>query len=281
MPENDLIIKIAVSVGIIVLAAVISRLTSKLAHKKIESASAFYVFRKTLSAVTYIVAMLMLLGYWSDSIKSIGTYLGLLSAGLAVALRDIIINMAGFIFIIIRRPFITGERIQIGEEKGDVIDIRLFQFTLMEIGAWVDSDQSTGRIVHVPNHFVFTKELKNYNRGFQYIWNEIPVLVTFESDWEKAKERLLEIANEHCLHLSDDAMKQVREAGRHYMIYYRKLTPIVYTSARSSGVLLTVRYLCEHQKRRGTEEAIWEDILRYIAGEKDINLAYDTKRIVN
>ena len=76
-----------------------------------------------------------------------------------------------------------------------LIDLRIFQFTLMEIGNWVDADQSTGRIVHVPNGSVFVTPLANYAKGFQYIWNEIPVLVTFESDWRRAKEILEGIAN--------------------------------------------------------------------------------------
>ena len=67
---------------------------------------------------------------------------------------------------------------------------RIFMFTLMEIGNWVDADQSTGRVIHIPNGKVFKEVLANYSKGFQYIWNEIPVLVTFESNWKKAKEIL-------------------------------------------------------------------------------------------
>jgi small-conductance mechanosensitive channel len=75
------------------------------------------------------------------------TFLGLVAAGIAVALKDPLTNLAGWLFILWRRPFTAGDRVQIGEHKGDVIDLRLFRFTLLEIGNWVHADQSTGRLL--------------------------------------------------------------------------------------------------------------------------------------
>ena len=99
-------------------------------------------------------------------------------------------NLAGWVFIAIRKPFAVGDRIEIGDHTGDVIDMRLFQFTLVETGNWVDADQSTGRIIHIPNGWVFRQSTANYTAGFNFIWNEIPVTVTFESNWEKARDIL-------------------------------------------------------------------------------------------
>lgn len=197
------------------------------------------------------------------------TFLGLASAGLAIALRDPVINLAGWAFILWRRPFDVGDRIQIGEHAGDVIDVRIFQFTLMEIGNWVAADQSTGRIIHVPNGRIFSEVLANYSKGFQYIWNEIPVLVTFESDWEKAKALLQEIADRHAAHLSQSAEERVRRAASRFMIKYSQLTPTVYTQVEASGVLLTIRYLCEPRWRRSSAHAIWEDVLRVLLGGEE------------
>ena len=137
---------------------------------------------------------------WLSEFKELGTFLGLLSAGIAVALKDPIINFVGWLFIILRRPFTLGDRIQILGHSSDVIDIRLFQFTLMEIGNWVEADQSTGRIIHVPNGKVFVDTVASYNKGFHYIWNEMPVMITFESNWEKAKNILSVIAKKHAEH---------------------------------------------------------------------------------
>jgi small-conductance mechanosensitive channel len=205
----------------------------------------------------------------------------LVSAGIAIALRDPLVNLAAWVFIVWRRPFTVGDRIEIGSNRGDVIDLRIFQFTLMEIGNWVDADQSTGRIIRIPNGKVFTEMLANYSKGFKYIWNEIPVLVTFESNWRKGKEILSEIGTRHAEHLTEKAAKRVKEASAQMMVFYATLTPAVYTSVKDSGVMLTIRYLCKPRERRGTEQAIWEDILTAFAQRDDIDFAYPTQRRVD
>lgn len=111
----------------------------------------------------------------------------MLSAGIAIALKDPITDLAGWVFILWWKPFEVGDRIQLEDNAGDVIVIRIFQFTIIEIGNWVDADQSMGSILHIPNSKVFLEVLANYSIGFNYIWHEIGVLVTFESDWQKAK----------------------------------------------------------------------------------------------
>ncbi|MBU4444775.1 mechanosensitive ion channel, partial [bacterium] len=118
----------------------------------------------------------------------------------------------------------------------------------------------------------------NYSKGFQYIWDEINVLVTFESDWKKAKEMMLNIAKKHSEHLSKSAERKVKEASKKYLIFYKNLTPTVYTSVKDSGVQLTIRYLCEPKNRRSTQQAIWEDVLEQFGKCKDIDFAYPTTR---
>jgi small-conductance mechanosensitive channel len=237
-----------------------------------------YRIRKTVAYITYPLAFLVIGRIWFAGFQAISTYLGLLSAGLAIALQTPLVNLAGWAFILWRQPFKVGDRIQIGSDRGDVIDQRIFMFSLMEIGNWVDADQSTGRVIHVPNGKIFNEVLANYSQGFHYIWNEIPVLVTFESDWRKAKNLLNEIAQRHGTSLSDAAASKLREAAKKFMIFYSKLTPVVYTTVKDCGVLLTIRYLCEPRQRRGSEQAIWEDILDVFAEHDDIDYAYPTQR---
>lgn len=173
-----------------------------------------------------------------------------------------------------------GDRIQIGLHTGDVIDIRIFHFTLMEVGNWVAADQSTGRVIHIPNGRIFHETVANYSRGFQYLWNEIPILITFDSDWERAKQIFLSIANQDAEQMSTAAQARLEEAAQKYMIVYSKLTPTVYTSVKESGILLTIRYLCEPRQRRSTEQAIWEDTLRTVSQEKQISFAYPTQGLI-
>jgi small-conductance mechanosensitive channel len=237
-----------------------------------------YRIRKVAGYIAFFIGALIIGRVWFRGFQSLATFLGLVSAGIAIALKDPLSNLAGWLFIIWRRPLEVGDRVQIGSDAGDVIDIRVFQFTLMEIGNWVDADQSTGRVIHIPNGKVFTESLANYSKGFKYIWNEIPVLITFESNWREAREILLEIGTRHAASMGEVAERRLREAARRFMIFYRKLTPTVYLKVEDCGVLLTVRYLCEPRKRRGTEQAIWEDILRAFEEHDNIDFAYPTTR---
>jgi small-conductance mechanosensitive channel len=239
-----------------------------------------YRWRKTLGYLTALIGVFAVGRLWLKGFQSLATFLGLASAGLAIALRDPLINLVGWAFILWRRPFEVGDRIQIGGHAGDVIDVRIFQFTLLEIRGWVAADQSTGRIVHVPNSQVFSETLTNYHKGLGYIWNEIPVLVTFESDWQKAKAILQEIARRHAAHLTQAAQESIRQAAKRFMIAYPTLTPTVYTRVEASGVLLTIRHLCEPRRRRTAEQTLWEEILRAFAQHPDINFAYPTRRFV-
>jgi small-conductance mechanosensitive channel len=275
---SDAQTKLWTSAALIVILLLVHWLIVKIVWRRTDDVHVRYRSRKVSESVAVILGLLLIGRVWFREFQSLVTIVGLLSAGLAIALKDLVVNLAGWIFILIRRPFELGDRIQIGNHAGDVIDLRIFQFTLLEIGNWVDADQSTGRVIHVPNGKVFTEAVANYGKGFQYIWNEVPVLITFESNWEKAKEILLRIAKEHAEHLSEAAQKRVKESARKFLIFYTKLTPTVYTSVRESGVLLTIRYLCEPRRRRVGEQAIWEDILREFGKCDDIDFAYPTRR---
>ncbi len=270
--------KIVTSVIIVLALWIFSTLLQVLALRRIKDLRLRYNLRKTLGYIIFLSGAIAVFRVWFGGFQQATTYFGLLSAGIAIALRDPLVNLAGWVFIALRRPFAVGDRIQIGEHAGDVIDLRIFQFTMLEIGNWVGADQSTGRIIHIPNGKVFVDPLANYGKGFDYIWNEIPVLITFESNWKKAKEILKRIASKHSENLSEVAAEKVMTAAQKFMIFYSVLTPTVYTSVEDSGVLLTIRHLCEPRGRRTRSEAIWEDILEQFGAEDDIDFAYPTRR---
>lgn len=265
---------------IVILALWIVRLIAiRIINRNIGETKVRYKWRKNLTYVTSFLGLFIIGSIWSEGFKSFSTFLGLLSAGLAIALKDPVSDFAGWIFVLWRKPLDVGDRIQIGEVKGDVIDIRIFKFTVLEIGNWVHADQSTGRVVHVPNHKIFTDPLANYTSDFEFIWNEIEVLVTFESDWKAAKNILQEIADGHLKDFVDHAERQVKRATKSYLIHYQYLTPIVYTDVKDSGVNLTIRHLTDPRKRRRIGQAIWEDVLDRFDEHDNIELAYPTMRI--
>ena len=257
---------------------ILRKLFLKILFRNTSNALIRYRWQKISSYVINVLGLIIVGQIWFKGFESIATYLGLLSAGVAIALKDPLINLTGWAFILSRAPFVVGDRVQIGEHSGDVIDINFFKFTLMEVGHWSAGEQASGRIIHIPNGKVFIDILANYSKGFKYIWNEVDVLLTFESDWKKGKKILEKISKKHTANISKVAAKNFKQVSRLYMVYQPDFEPQVYTKVEDSGILLTIRYLCNPRKRRITSQYIWEDILNEF--DKDVNLefAYPTTR---
>jgi len=262
----------------LIIFIIIRRVIVSIIFKNINDSLLRYRWQKTTTYIIFILATITIGRVWFKGIESIATYLGLLSAGIAIALRDPITNITAWMFILWRSPFTVGDRIEIGENAGDVIDINFFKFSIMEIGKWIDGESNTGRVIHIPNGKVFTDNLANYGKGFKYIWNELPVLITFESDWKKAKKILKDLSMKHTTHVSKAAAKKFQEVSKLFMMHQPNFDPEVYTSVEDSGVKLTIRYLCNPRKRRASSQAIWEGVLDAFEKEKTVEFAYPTIR---
>jgi small-conductance mechanosensitive channel len=248
--------------------------------RRIDDSAIWYQARKAASYTAAVITVVGLLWIWVGALRQLGTFFGLLSAGVAIALSDLLKNVAGWLYILSRRPYRVDDRIEIDGVRGDVIDIRMFRTTLLEIGNWVDADQSTGRIVHVPNGKVLSTDVFNATEGFGYLWHELPVKITFESDWRLAEQLFLDILNNIGGHTTEEAAIRIRRTARSYKIRYTHLTPTVYLSVRDSGVLLTGRVLVDTRRRRSMEQQIWRALLEAFEDEPGIELAYPTTRFV-
>ncbi len=257
------------------------RLLTKILGKSIKNIEARYQWQKGVGYLITAVGIIIIGRIWLEGMETLVTFLGLLSAGIAIALKDPLMNIAGWVYILARKPFDVGDRIEVNGVAGDVIDIRIFQFSIMEIGNWVNADQSTGRVLHIPNGVIFTSILGNYTRGFHYIWNEMEVLITFESNWPKAKQILHKIVDEFSEPQLADIENLLTKTSQLYMIKPGKITPIVYTSVQNSGILLSIRYLCNPRRRRSSTSILWENTLNAFSEESDIQLAYPTQRFYN
>ena len=260
---------------------IVRKVLMKIVRGRTSDALIIYRWEKTSTYVVYVIGFVVIGRIWFEGIQSIATYLGLLSAGVAIALKDPLTNITGWFFILSRSPFEVGDRIQIGEHSGDVIDINLFKFTLMEVGRWGKGEQSSGRILHIPNGKIFIETLANYSKGFKYIWNEIEVLVTFESDWNNAKSLLESISKKHTAHISKAAKRTFKAISKLFLVHQPNFDPQVYTTVEDSGIMLTIRYLCNPRKRRETAQLMWEDVLDEFNKSKDIDFAYPTTRFYN
>jgi small-conductance mechanosensitive channel len=244
---------------LIALLVITRAVLARLINRNVEEPLARYHWTKAVSYAVAFVGIILVGRIWFVGFRSVATILGLVAAGLVISLKEPVMNVAGWVFLLWRRPFVVGDRIQIGEYAGDVIDRRLFQFSLLEVGNWVDADKSTGRIIHVPNGKLFTEPVANYTRAFPYIWNEVSVSITFDSNWREAKRLLMEIGDTHRLPTEVEA--SILRQKDEYLIFYSTVAPTVYTRGGEHGVVLTLRYMCGARQRRGTEQAIWEAVL--------------------
>jgi small-conductance mechanosensitive channel len=269
----------ALATAAVILAyVVLARLARRIVGRLVTDVSMRFQANKVIAYGIGLLALLVAVKIWVHEVTGLATYLGLLSAGLAIALQDPVANFAAWIFILLRRPFSIGDRIQIATHVGDVVDIRPFRFVLLEIGNWVHAEQTTGRVVHVPNAWVFKNPVANYDEAFGYIWNELELVVTFESNWRRAKEALLTTVNEHAEKLSPDVSGEIRRAAESLHIKFGKVTPVIWTTVVEIGVRLTVRYLCKPRERRSSASEIWESILEVFATMPDVTFAYPTQR---
>ena len=234
--------------------------------------------RRAMTWIRAVVLAVGLVAIWISGAGQTGVFLGVIGAGIALSLQEVLLCVAGWALIIVKRPFDIGDRIEFSGNVGDVIDIRVFQTSLLEVGNWVGADQSTGRIINIPNSAVFRKLNANYTKGFPFIWNEQTIVVTFESDWKRAKEIILQQAQEESQKIEAEVRRQIEIMQSRYAIHYSHLTPIVYTHIADHGVALTLRYLCPVRRRRGMAHLVNEGILEDFAREPDIDLAYPTTR---
>ncbi|MEX0826809.1 MAG: mechanosensitive ion channel domain-containing protein [Acidimicrobiia bacterium] len=273
--QSQLVLTAVWLVGLVVIRAAVLAIVKR----RIEDTGVWYRTRKFLSYAIGLIGAIVVVTLWVEG-SGIPTYIGFLTAGLAIALSDVLKNLAGWLYIVVRRPFRLGERIEVRGHKGDVVDIRAFRFTLFEIGTdRVDAEQPTGRLLHMPNGTLFTEPVANYTEGFRYLWLEIPVLVTFESNWEEAEQILSRVIEEVAPDRSEVAAGlELRKSADHYRIGITMLDPVVFVTVRDSGILLTARVVAAVGRTRQMEQEIWKGFLRAIADRPDIELAYHTIR---
>ncbi len=235
--------------------------------------------RRTVEWFRTAAILVALLVIWGARVENLGVFLGIIGAGLALSLQELLLSIAGWGYAMLKKPFDIGDRIQVGDMVGDVIDIGVLHTTLVEVGNWVNADQSTGRLIIIPNSSFFRESVYNYTKGFPFIWNELCIVVTYESDWEKAKELILELSREEDSKIETEVHRQIDDMQESYAILrYRVLTSIVYTSIADNGVALTLRYLTPVRARRTTEHKLFEGILKAFNKEPGIDFAYPTTR---
>ena len=232
-----------------------------------------YNYTKKYKLIIRIIILSAIIIVWGKYIKNFLTLISLVSAAFTIAIRDLIFNFFCGIYIKIVKPFVVEDRIEINGYKGDVVNINTMNFEILEVSNADTTGQSTGIIIHLPNSIIFNYPLKNYNKAFKYIWDEITIRIPLDYDVNKAKKVLYKIvnSNEIIKKLPPKLKKQINNVSNSYRIYYNQYDPIIYTKINEDHIELQIRYLIHPKKARYVESIISSDILlAYKNGEIEI-----------
>jgi len=232
-----------------------------------------YNYTKKYKLIIRIIILSAIIIVWGKYIKNFLTLISLVSAAFTIAIRDLIFNFFCGIYIKIVKPFVVEDRIEINGYKGDVVNINTMNFEILEVSNVDTTGQSTGIIIHLPNSIIFNYPLKNYNKAFKYIWDEITIRIPLDYDVNKAKKVLYKIvnSNEIIKKIPPKLKKRINNVSNSYRIYYNQYDPIIYTKINEDHIELQIRYLIHPKKARYVESIISSDILlAYKNGEIEI-----------
>ncbi|MFB3134017.1 MAG: mechanosensitive ion channel family protein [Rhodothermales bacterium] len=271
---GEFLVRLLLALALVLVIFILIQVIKRLVRRYVEDPERQFKIARIVGRIGGVLAAILFLGTLFETTRDLITIITVVGAGLAIAMREALMSLFAWGYITVHAPFRPGDRIEINGIMGDVIDIRIIHTVMMETRGWVDADQSTGRIVHVPNSAVFLHGVYNYTRGFHYIWNELFVTVTFRSDWQAAHDIMLDLAGESAAIVEQQVRKEIKEMAQEYLIFYNILTPFVYVRIVENGIRLTLRYLCEARKRRGTEHALTISMLDKFKEHGGIELAY-------
>ncbi len=271
----------ATIIGLLVINLVV-RFFQRTVASRVTSTSIRYGIRRGLTLFGYLVTVVLIIGIYSNQVSNITMALGVTGAGIAFALQEVIVSIAGWIALSFGQFYNIGDRVQLGGIKGDVIDIGVLRTTIMEIGEWVKGDQYNGRIVRVANSFVFKEPVYNYSADFPFVWSEITVPIKYGSDHNLARQIILNAANDVVGKYVEQAEKQWLEMTRKYAVENAIVEPMVFLIANDNWLEFTLRYVVEYRKRRGTEDLLYTQILDAIAQTNGkVSMASSTFQLVD
>lgn len=235
-----------------------------------------YRRERLLNTIVLVVGAAIIVALWSKLFQHTSTFLGLIGAGLAVALREPLLSIAGRMAIFAGHMYTVDDRIEINKMSGDVIDVGFFYTRMMEIGNWIGGDQYSGRMIQFANAQVFGASVFNYTRNFAYIWDEIKLPITYASNVHAATDLLKRVGGEYTHEFMTGAEAQIQKMQRIFMVPRFEVEPVVYMKVTDNWVELTLRYLVDPKKRRAASSFIFSEVFRQIRERHDIEIASST-----
>ena len=276
----DIISKLIFSLAVLVLTLVINRAASRILRSRVPDPSHMHTLRMLVRNTVFFAGAGLILLVWLGIGSSFTTAMGILGAGIAFASQEVIGSFAGYVNIVTGNLFRIGDRVRIGDVVGDVLDVSLLRTTVMEIGEWVMADQYTGRVVSIANRFVFSDPVFNYTQHWCYLWDEIMIPITYDSDWRHAGEIMLEHGQEYSAHLQAEAQVELAGMMKRFPVHETPVEPALYVVMTDNWIELTLRYVVEPRHRREVKGELHHELLRHFEAEENVTVASATFEIV-
>ncbi len=275
-------LRLFTATGAVLLVLTVAYLLRRAIGSQIRDVDVRYRARKFVTLTSYLLAVLAFLSVFSDRLSGLSVAFGVAGAGVAFALQEVIASIAGWIAISIGGFYSTGDRVQLGGIRGDVIDISILRTTLMEIGDWVAADLYNGRIVRVANSFVFKEPVFNYSADFPFLWDEVTLPIRYGSDWRYAREMLRGVVQEVLAGYAGQVKDSWKRVVKQYRIEEANVDPLITLRVTDNWIEFTVRYVVDYRKRRWMKDYLFTRILEEVdkSGNR-IRLASSTFELVD
>lgn len=279
---NPTVGKIAIIfIGIAVIWLLVKTIQKNL-FSKISNNDNRYRAKKLGAFFGYLLSIILLTVVFSDKLGGLTVAFGVAGAGIAFALQEVIASFAGWLAIIFGDFYKTGDRVELGGVKGDVMDIGVLRTTIMETGEWVDGDLYNGRIVLIANSYVFKAPVFNYSADFPFLWDEIKIPIQFGSNYEKTTAILQKVGQEVAGDLTTQSKDKWTLMQKKYLLEDAQTEPMVSLIVNDNWVEFTLRFVVDYKKRRMTKTRLFTKILTEIDATKgEVKFASATFQIVD
>ena len=266
--------KVVFATILILLVLIFSNVIKKIVIKKSKDKSTIYNFRQIINLFALILIIVIVLSFLFANWYAALVSFGVVSVILGLALQNPISSFFGWIYILIRKPYEVGDRIKIGTAFGDVIRVSYIDTTLWECrGDYLSSDHPSGRIIKFANSKVFSEYVFNYSWAiFPYIWNEVRILVSHDSDFKFVRDTMRKIAEEE---LGESMLRRIKR--------YKKIlattpvdelevteTPSTLMRVHDNGwIEISVRFLVNPKNSSGVKKVLLERIITTLRQSPD------------
>lgn len=277
----------SVYIGITILVLIGIAFSLKLGVRKyIHDNERIYTTNKIINFLNITLIVLILLFAYLDNVSYLVTVLGFASAGLAIAMKDLFMSILGWIVIVVGGCVHAGDRIKVIKEGavyiGDVLDISVLRITLYEdiTLTTYKENRRAGRIIFIPNNFVFTMMFSNYTHGgMKTVWDGIDFTITFDSNHEKACHIARECAKKYAKGYAESTRKQFIKMRDRFSLRNTNVEPRVFNLLEPNGIRISVWYLTNAYATLALRSSISAEIIDEILQQPDIQIAYPSTTI--